>query len=280
MTRGLLPDVSGIEKVQEDDISPSLCRRIAALLDRDPTSLGIGDPFPLPWTAMLFPTLARQSDIGSDGHAGPDDNFIPPMPLPNRMFAGRSVRQTQGLRIGEHVSRRSRIVDIVSKTGRSGPLIFLTIMHEICGESGLAYTERQDVVYREGRPSGSGSRADDPLPLPQWEASFRADAVSLFRYSALTFNGHRIHYDKPYATMVEGYPGLVVNGGLTTLMLLEFARSCLGDPITAYDVRAVSPLFGDNDVLLRGARTDEGSIFWAADMLGKTAMKIKIGMTA
>ncbi|UZW56389.1 protein dehydratase [Sphingobium sp. JS3065] len=271
-----IPDFVGHERFEEDEVSLPLCRRLAALLDLEPSGLRAGDDLPLPWTAILFPTLALQSEIGPDGHPRKGD-FIPDIALPKRMFAGRTITQVRPLKIGGSVRRRSTIADVQPKQGRSGPLVFLTILHEISGTDGLAYTERQEVVYRS---EGSATRpaAPEALPSPEWEAIFRPGPVDLFRYSALTYNGHRIHYDQPYATGAEGYPGLVVNGGLTTLKLLEFARTHLCEPLVEYQVRAVSALFDGQEIALRGARTEDGALFWAtrAEAENSPAMKIKI----
>jgi 3-methylfumaryl-CoA hydratase len=271
-----LPDWRHAEQVAEDEASLPLFRRLAALLDRDPSSIRAGDAVPLPWTAILFPTLARQGEIGADGHAK-HGSFLPVMPLPKRMFAGRTVEQFRPVRLGDRVTRRSTIADVVQKSGRSGPLIFLTILHEITGEGGPCYSERQEVVFREDRPDTPGKASTEAMPPPRWQSGFSPDPVMLFRYSALTFNGHRIHYDAPYAKDIEGYPGLVVNGGLTALMLLQFASASLGATPCQYHVRAMRPLFAGTDIFLNGTETDEGALFWATDASGRPAMKIKIG---
>jgi 3-methylfumaryl-CoA hydratase len=272
----VLPDWRHAEQVAEDEASLPLFRRLAALLDSDPSSIGDGDAVPLPWTAILFPTLARQGEIGADGHAK-HGSFLPVMPLPKRMFAGRTVEQFRPVRIGDRVRRLSTIADVVQKTGRSGPLIFVTILHKITGEEGPYYSERQEVVFREDRPDTPRTATPEAMPSPRWQSRFSPDPVMLFRYSALTFNGHRIHYDAPYATGVEGYPGLVVNGGLTALMLLQFAGASLGASPCRYHVRAMRPLFAGTEILLNGTETDEGALFWATDASGSPAMKIKIG---
>lgn len=263
-------------QVVEDEVSLPLFRRLALTLDQQPSQVSHGAAIPLAWTAILFPTLARQSEMGRDGHARHGD-FIPVMPLPRRMFAGRTMEQVRPIHIGDRVTRRSTITDVAEKTGRSGQLIFLTIMHEISGAGGLCYTERQEVVFREDATEAKGGKAADPMPAPQWTSRFSPDPVLLFRYSALTFNSHRIHFDAPYAQDVEGYPGLVVNGGLTTLKLLEFARQTIGEAPTRYTVRAMQPLYAGEDVLLNGMPTADGAMFWATNASGATAMKIDIG---
>lgn len=265
-----------LEDTREDEASLPLFRRLCSLLDEDMVPLSAGTVVPVAWAAILFSEIAGQSKLGGDGHPRHGD-FIPPMPLPKRMFAGRSIEQFAPLRIGDRLVRRSKIADITPKQGRSGPLIFLTVVHEIAGESGPCFKETQQVVFREDGNEGAGSKAAEPLPEPSWCSQFAPDPVMLFRYSALTFNGHRIHYDAPYATDVEGYPSLVVNGGLTTLMLLEFARKSLGATPSRYSVRAIRPLFANNIVELFGAETGDGALFWATDTAGNPAMKVKIG---
>ena len=263
-------------RVAEDEVSLPLFRRLAIMLDQQPSQVGDGDIIPLAWSAILFPTLARQSEIGPDGHARHGD-FIPTMPLPRRMFAGRTMEQVRPIRIGARLTRRSTITSVTQKTGRSGQLIFVTITHEISGNDGLCFTERQEVVFREEAAEAKGRKAADPMPVPHWTSRFSPDPVLLFRYSALTFNSHRIHFDAPYAKGVEGYPGLVVNGGLTALKLLEFARQTVGEAPTLYTVRAMQPLYAGEDVLLNGLPTDDGATFWATNASNATAMIIKVG---
>lgn len=263
-------------QVVEDEVSLPLFRRLALTLDQPPSELSHGSAIPLAWTAILFPSLARQSEIGPDGHALHGD-FIPVMPLPRRMFAGRTVEQVRPVRIGDRLTRRSTIIDLVEKNGRSGPLIFLTIMHEISGDEGLCYTERQEVVFREEATGKQSPPAAEAMPTAHWTSSFVPNPVLLFRYSALTFNSHRIHFDAPYAQQAEGYRALVVNGGLTTLKLLEFARDARDQAPVRYTVRAMQPLFAGEEIKLSGAPTEDGAIFWASNASGATAMKIKIG---
>lgn len=272
-------DWQGIIETREDEASLPHFRRLCGLLDEDPASLADNAVLPVSWAAILFPDVAVQSKLGADGHPR-HGHFIPPMPLPKRMFAGRTVEQFSPFRIGDRLVRRSTIADVESKDGRSGPLIFLTVLHEVTGPQGLCYKETQQVVFREDGPSGAGKKAAEPMPMPRWQSQFEPDPVMLFRYSALTFNGHRIHYDAPYATEVEGYPALVVNGGLTTLILLEFARKSLRAELRQYSVRAIRPLFADSIVALFGTETEGGALFWATDKKGNAAMKIEIGKFA
>lgn len=265
------------EMIEQDEVSLSMCRRLAALLDLDPATVNAGDALPLPWAAILFPAVARQSQIGEDGHPLRGE-FLPPIPLPRRRFAGREIEWVAPLNIGDHVTRRSTIADVVDKSGRNGPMTFLTILHEISSAAGLAYTERQNVVYLGPAIEGAAAapRKPESLPVPEWTETVEFDPVMLFRYSALTFNGHRIHYDRDYATQVEGYRDLIVNGGLTTLFLLELARRNLAAPIRRYEMRALSVILAGRPVQLCGRTTDEGAELWAVDSEGTISMKIEV----
>jgi 3-methylfumaryl-CoA hydratase len=265
------------ERIEQDEVSLSMCRRLAALLDIDPATVNAGDALPAPWAAILFPEVARQSQIGGDGHPLRGE-FLPPIPLPRRRFAGREIEWFAPLTIGDAVSRRSTIADVVDKSGRNGPMTFVTILHEISTATGLAYTERQNVVYLGPPAEGAGAapRKPDILPVPEWTETVEFDPVMLFRYSALTFNGHRIHYDRDYAMSKEGYRDLVVNGGLTSLFLLELARRKLAVPIRSYQMRALSVVLAGRPVQLCGRPTAEGAELWAVDSEGTTLMKIEV----
>lgn len=265
------------EMIDHDEVSLSMCRRLAALLDIDPSTVHEGEPLPLPWAAILFPAVARQSQIGADGHPLRGE-FLPPIPLPRRRFAGREIEWIAPLIIGDRVTRRSTIADVVDKSGRNGPMTFVTILHENSTAAGLAYTERQNVVYLGPPIEGAESppRKPDTQPMPEWTETVTFDPVMLFRYSALTFNGHRIHYDRDYATEAEGYPDLVVNGGLTTLFLLEMAKRKLSAPIRRYQMRALSVVLAGRPVQLCGRTTAGGAELWAIDCEGKVSMKVDI----
>ena len=274
---GLSADLNryiGRERIEWDEVSVPRFRKLAALLDKDPQAVAEGQDLPLGWSCLLFPEVARQSEIGRDGHAMAGD-FLPPTPFPNRRFAGRTIELRAALSIGERVRRRSVIDEIQPKQGKSGPLVFVTIRHEISGAGGaIAYVEAQRVVYlHETRPS---KRPAPPLPEPIWQEHYTPDSISLFRYSALTFNAHRIHYDLPYARDEEKYPQLVVNGGLTTLKLLDMVGRHFQGKITGYDVRAVSPLFAGRPVSLCGAHHQDGLLLWALSSDDQLAMTINV----
>jgi hydroxyacyl-ACP dehydratase HTD2-like protein with hotdog domain len=181
----------------------------------------MGDPLPVGWDTIFFPRVVRHSQCGPDGHPARGD-FLPPVPLPRRMFAGRRIRFESGLLIGDEIKRESTIKGVTIKQGRTGQMVFVTVQIEITSPRGLAVTEEQDIVYREASEPGAPPPAPQPAPAKStWRNTVTPDEVMLFRYSAITFNGHRIHYDHPYVTGTEGYPGLVMNGGLTTLLTGE-----------------------------------------------------------
>jgi 3-methylfumaryl-CoA hydratase len=234
-------------------------------------------PLALHW--CLAPELALTGALGPDGHSL-GSGFLPPLPLPRRMWAGGEVETLAALRIGDRVVRRSTIADISLKEGRSGPLCFVTIRHELATGHGVAIRERQDMVYRAAVAAGAGPARSTATPAPEApqraDLTWRVDAtpVLLFRYSALTFNGHRIHYDHPYATGVEGYAGLLVHGPLQATLLLNLAASLGGRAPLRFSYRAIAPLVAGQPFGLRGLRDSAGNVeCWSADVAGSLAMR-------
>jgi 3-methylfumaryl-CoA hydratase len=234
----------GRSESRTDLITPAPIAALAATLDRDDAIPQPGDAVPPLWHWLYFLPVHRQSELGSDGHAK-RGGFLPPVPLPRRMWAGGRLEFHHALRVGESITRVSRILNVKSKQGRSGPLVFVLVRHEISNRQGLALTEEQDIVYRDFPASGDSTPAPTPAPVNAvWQRTIHPDDVLLFRYSALTFNGHRIHYDRRYAMDIEGYPGLVVHGPLLATLLLDLLqRSRLGAQVKRFEFRAVSPLF-------------------------------------
>jgi 3-methylfumaryl-CoA hydratase len=250
---------------------------LSATLDRAPERPAAGTPLPALWHWLYFLPLARQSEIGPDGHPR-RGGFLPPVPLPRRMWAGSQFEFHRPLRVGDVLTRVSTIEDVTEKSGRTGALVFVKVRHEIrCGdEAEVALTEFHDIVYREA--AKPGDVAPPPRMAPagaKWEKQWVPDDVLLFRYSALTFNGHRIHYDRRYVTGVEGYPGLIVHGPLIATLLLDLLRHQLpGADVAAYEFRAVRPLFDINPFFVCGAPQEDGRTFhlWARDHEGALAM--------
>ena len=275
----------GREAWQEDLIGPTPPRALAATLDA-PESLpeaaaaafAPGTPLPPLWHWLYFLPLHRQDEIGEDGHAR-RGGFLPPVPLPRRMWAGGRFRFDAPLHVGERVRRRSVIEDVRTRQGRSGELVFVTVRHELHAGSATApaWTEWHDIVYREAPRPGEAAPPAQPAPADaRCTRLWQPDDVLLFRYSALTFNGHRIHYDRRYVTEVEGYPGLVVHGPLVATLLLELLR--LQQPqsrVQAFSFRALRPAF-DGRPLTVAARKGEGPgqwRLWAADDTGACTME-------
>jgi 3-methylfumaryl-CoA hydratase len=271
-----LQDWIGRSRSQQDEITRPALLRIAALLDREMV-FAAGEPIPPHWYAMFFPEIARQSALGPDGHPRRGD-FLPPVALPRRMFAGRRVRFHAPLRVGDVAEKRSEIIAITPKTGRSGAMVFVTIGHRISVGGTLCVTEDQDVVYREAAVPGAAppppTLAPPTLaPDAAWQQQVMPSPTLLFRYSAVTWNTHRIHYDADYARGEEGYPALVVHGGLTLLLLLEAAIREHGRAPAALSVRNLRPLFANAPVTLAG---DGARTAWAADPGGALAVMAEL----
>jgi 3-methylfumaryl-CoA hydratase len=209
--------------------------------------------------------IHRQSELGPDGHARLG-RFLPPVPLPRRMYAGGRVESHRPLRVGDSVSRLSRVEDVIYKEGRSGPLVFVKVRHHISNGAGLALIEDQDIVYRDdSRPAESVSQPSRAPEHASWTRVVKPDEVLLFRYSALTFNGHRIHYDRHFTTTAQGYPGLVVHGPLIATMLADLVRNNLpAANVSAFSFRAVAPLFDTNPFRVCGRLEDQRTVkLWA-----------------
>ncbi|MGH8714993.1 MAG: FAS1-like dehydratase domain-containing protein, partial [Casimicrobiaceae bacterium] len=226
---------------------------------------------------LYFLQLHRQSDIGPDGHARRGD-FLPPVPLPRRMWAGSDVELGAPLRIGDAATRVSMIAAISEKAGRSGPLVFVKVRHELRRNdtAEVAIAETHDIVYRDAPRPGDAAASPGAAPASAaWERKVVPDAVLLFRYSALTFNGHRIHYDRRYVTETEGYPGLVVHGPLLATLLLDLLREHRPDAgVVRFRFRAVSPLFDTHPFFVCGEPSGDGTgvRLWAKDHRGGLAM--------
>ena len=237
-------DWIGSREEATDTASLGSLQRMSATLDRDEAPWKEGDEVPPLWHIMYFPAVARRSALGPDGH--PDrGGFLPPVPLPRRMFAGSRTVYHRPLRAGEAIRREAEVADVTRKTGASGELVFVLVRTRIFGPGGLAIEEEHDIVYRGlAAPAKASAGSKTSIANPDWRRTIEPDAVTLFRYSALTFNGHRIHYDRRYATVEEGYPGLVVHGPLIATYLAELCRDNLPDrPIRRFVFRARRPLF-------------------------------------
>ena len=276
MTESLekLKEWIGQKETAVDYVTIPAVHRLAATLDRDDPMPKAGDPLPIGWHAILFPRVVRHSQIGADGHPERGD-FLPPVPLPRRMFAGKRTTFTEDLRVGDEVRRESTIEAINVKQGRSGQMVFVTVKTRISSPRGLAITEEQDIVYRAEPDPNAPPPPPQPAPAAAaWKNTVTPDPVMLFRYSALTFNGHRIHYDHRYVTGTEGYPDLVMNGGLTTLLAYELARAQAATPIRTMSSRNVRALFVNRPIHFGGEPAADGKSakLWAADKDGALAL--------
>ena len=247
---------------------------------RDEPELGPGDPLPPGWQALYF--LPRFPPAGLRPDGSPlDTGVIPPMPLPRRMFAGERFRFHRPLHIGDAIRRETELADISVKTGGTGTLVFATVVQRIFAGATLAIEEERRTVFREEVRIGERNQAPRREPAPddvRWRRRITPDPVLLFRFSALTFNSHRIHYDRPWAMEREGYPGLVVHGPLTSTLLIDFARDQNpGRVLRSWETQARAPLFDTAPFELRGRPTADGrgAELWAVTPEGTVAMSAR-----
>ena len=263
----------GRTEIRDDVLTAAPVSGLSATLDRDDAPPRIGTVLPPLWHWLYFLPQPRQSEIGPDGHPR-RGGFLPPVPLPRRMWAGGRLRWEAGnpLQVGQQVQRTSAIQSVRHKAGRTGDLVFVQVEHQFRNAQGLALIEDHDIVYRAAAQPG------DPVPPPTpalqdatWRRNIVPDDVLLFRYSALTFNGHRIHYDRRYVTEVEGYPGLVVHGPLIATLLVDLARRHVpGRLVRRFEFRAVRPTFDLHPFFVSGQPSADGRgvRLWAHDHEG------------
>jgi 3-methylfumaryl-CoA hydratase len=258
-----------------DVVTPRLAEELRVTLDRDGPPFREGDRCPLAIHWCLAPPMVPQSRLGPDGHPARGD-FLPPVPLPRRMWAAGRLEFFDPLRVGDTVERHSKIADVNVKEGRSGRLCFVAVDHEISTPRGLALKERHDIVYRDAPSANPGERAapapGEPARKAQWSEVKSADPVMLFRYSALTFNGHRIHYDWRYVTEVENYHGVIVHGPLQATLLIEFAAAIRSAGPRVFSFRALNTLFDGQEFTLNAAESDGVLDLWITGPAGRTTM--------
>ncbi|MDO8906579.1 acyl-CoA dehydrogenase [Hydrogenophaga sp.] len=264
----------GREQVMEQTIEPFATVAMSGLLDQAAPP-GMGEALPLPWHWLYFLDAPARAATGVDGHPL-RGGFLPPVPLPRRMWAAGAMQCEVPLRVGAPARKRSTVRSVDLKEGRSGPLVFVVVDHVLEQEGRTCLREEQNIVYREAPTA--------PAPLPpgeqapkaaQWSATLKPDPALLFRFSALTYNGHRIHYDRDYAVREEFYPALVVHGPLLATALLELvAQGRPGAAVRAFDFRALRPAF-DTDTLQLCATAEGDTVeLWTQDAQGV------VGMTA
>lgn len=260
-----------------DRASATVAGAMLATLDRDPESLRDGDPLPPLFHWLYCREVAPHSRLDGDGHQKRGE-FLPPLPLSRRMWAGGRLRFEGTLRIGETIRRRSAIRAITPKTGRSGPLVVVTVEHRISSADGAIH-EEQDLVFLD-RPTTPLVLPDAPAPREEltWSASLTPDAAMLFRFSALTFNAHRIHYDRDYARKVELYPDLVVHGPLAALLLADLAVRRSGRTPATLSYRARRPMFVDRNITLEGRRDGATVTLRALDDGGAVSMSAEAAL--
>jgi itaconyl-CoA hydratase/mesaconyl-C4 CoA hydratase len=260
MAGAALSDWIGKQERSDDALSEALVKRVAVTLDLPCPQKG--QPLPPLWHWAFFQEPATADQLRRDGHPILGD-FLPPAEGCNRMWAGGRLNFIQPLHIGLAAQRRSRIADVKEKQGRTGKLLFVTVHHDYTQRGETCIQEEQDIVYRE--PTSPRLSLDTPLLEPEWSQSVRPTPVLLFRYSAVTFNGHRIHYDWPYATEVEGYPGLVVHGPMiATLMVQAFCKAHPGAVPMRLSYRGLRPLIADDHFQVAGRLEAPGrAALWA-----------------
>ena len=265
----------GRSETVHDTLTATPLMALTATLDHPAVAVPVGTPLPPLWHWLYFLPMHRQSEIGADGHAK-RGGFLPPVPLPRRMWAGSQFEFRAPLRVGDAVARTSTIENVTTKEGRSGKLVFVTVRHELgCnGAAEPAVVEFHDIVYREARQPGE----IDPAPVAAatgaaWQREVVPDDVLLFRYSALTFNGHRIHYDRKYVTEVEGYPGLIVHGPLIATLLMDLLRRHAPEAeVASFRFKALRPTFDGTSMRVSGARDGHEVKLWAQDHQGGLTM--------
>jgi len=264
----------GRTETRSDLVTAVPMAALSATLDRNDAVPAIGTAVPPLWHWLYFLPISPLSEAGPDGHPK-RGGFLPPVPLPRRMFAGGRFEFHRPLRVGETITRNSHITDVSGKEGRSGKLVFVTVRHEIANAAGVALSEEHDIVYREN------PRADAPVPKPQaartdesFSRGIAPDPVQLFRYSALTFNSHRIHYDRSYVTEVEGYPGLVVHGPLIATLLADLLRRNFPQAVVRnFSFRASRPLFDIHRFTVCGRADGKSVALWTRDHEGWLTME-------
>ncbi|RZK00936.1 MAG: acyl-CoA dehydrogenase [Novosphingobium sp.] len=243
-----------------DVLEPARSNALSVALGGD-GALKAGDALPLLHHWLYFWDVKPPQGLGTDGHPA-KGGFLPPVALPRRMWAGGRLTFLKPLHVGDTVTKTSTILSVTEKTGRSGTLVFVTVQHELDAGDGVAIREEQDLAYREPAAGSLPAPVAGPAPAAAWAETLDPNSVLLFRYSALTMNGHRIHYDRPYAIEEEAYPALVVHGPLQATLLIDLAARKLSAPITGFDFRGEKPAFDGAPLHVCGDVTDDGAEVW------------------
>ena len=257
----------------EQVLEPFPARALAALLDRE-ASPTAGDELPLPWHWLYFLDAPVRSALGADGH--PErGGFLPPVPLPRRMWAAGRVDVKQPLQIGRAAKKVSTVASVDLKQGKTGPLVFVTVRHELQQGGRTCLLEEQDLVYREAPTAARPLPPGEAAPAEaEWAGALQPGPALLFRFSALTYNGHRIHYDRDYAVREEFYPALVVHGPLLATLLLDLQQRCRPEArLRRFEFRALRPAFDTEPIALRGQPRAGGADLWSVDPQGFVGMR-------
>ena len=259
-----------------DIVTAQLVKGLRATLFLDVGEPKRGDAAPFTTHWCLAQPVYPMSMLGPDGHPT-RGGFLPPVPLPRRMWAGGELQFIEPLRVGDEATRASRIADVTVKSGSTGTLCFVSVEHTISTPRGVAIRERQDIVYREMPTGGKNAAPAKPAAAPpaaKHRQTHISDPVLLFRYSALTFNGHRIHYDRDYVTKVEGYPGLIFHGPMQAALLVEFAAHLHGGTAPkTFSYRGLQPLFEGGEFSVNANEVAEGLDIWVANADGAPTMR-------
>ena len=254
----------------ESLIDPNQVQKLEVTLDRKPT-LKAGDYLPPAWHWLYFHELTQANDLGLDGHTKLGIS-LPEFNLPRRMWAGGKITWLTPALIGNAATKISKILNIEEKSGRTGNLIFVTIGHEIWQKNSLCISEEQNIVYRESPSQSASAEKEQAGANCDFSQKWKLNEAALFRYSALTFNSHRIHYDVAYAKNIEGYAGLIVHGPLLATLLLDLAKQNKR-PLNSFTYRAKSPVTLPNTFTTHGQITGKETSLWVADETGALAMQ-------
>ena len=269
----------GARRAVTDVATAAPANLLRLTFDRPEPEFKDGDALPPGWHILYFLPRFAPGDLRPDGTPA-STGVVPDMPLPRRMFAGQTFRFHRPLRIGQALRQETELTDISAKSGGTGALVFVTVVNRIIGPDGLAVEDERRTVYREEVKAGERNQAPRREPAPAdvaWRRTITPDPILLFRFSALTFNSHRIHYDHRWATEVEGYPALVVHGPLTSALLLDFARDHHPTrPIKSFTTQARAPLFEGAPFELCGRPSDTGCNVWAVTPEGTVAMSARV----
>jgi len=264
------------KKETHDDVATAFpVAALAATLDRKDPRLKIGDAIPQSGHWLYFLETAPNAELGHDGHPK-RGGFLPPVSLPRRMWAGGRIDFRAPVRVGDTIRRESEILSVAAKSGSSGNLVFVTVRHTVTTAGSVAIVEEHDIVYRDAAQKGAASPAGKPAPQQSaWRREVETNEAVLFRYSALIFNAHRIHYDIDYCRDVEGYPGLIVHGPLQTTLLLDLCRRNEQRPVRRLDYRATHPIFHQEKFSVNGQPSADGQSaeLWTANAAGSYAMR-------